>query len=94
MICLPPISNREGCALLQPPANEHPYLKSMLNALGGCVECANDDMMNTMMVPSCLMGPMYGIMRNNRDWLGEICDIYSTCTNLKILKFEIRHLSN
>eukprot|EP00956_Cyclotella_meneghiniana_P044448 scaffold318987_cov83-Cyclotella_meneghiniana.AAC.2 len=41
----------------------------MLNALGGCVECANDDMMNTMMVPSCLMGPMYGIMRNNRDWL-------------------------
>ena len=74
MICLPPISKREGCALLQPPANEHPYLKLMLNALGGCVECANDDMMNAMMVPSCLMGPMYGIMRNNRDWLGEICD--------------------
>jgi pyrroline-5-carboxylate reductase len=72
MICLPPIANREGCALLQPPAPEHPYLKSMLDALGGCVECANDDTMNAMMIPGCLMGPMYGIMRNNRDWLGEI----------------------
>eukprot|EP00804_Cyclotella_cryptica_P016590 CCRYP_001924-RC/>CCRYP_001924-RC protein AED:0.17 eAED:0.17 QI:74/1/1/1/0.66/0.57/7/2282/374 len=72
MICLPPIAQREGCALLQPPAsnnNGHPYLKSMLDALGGCVECANDDIMNAMMIPGCLMGPMYGIMRNNRDWL-------------------------
>ena len=43
----------------------------MLDALGGCVECANADIMNAMMVPSCLMGPMYGIMRNNREWLGE-----------------------
>ena len=71
MICLPPIANREGCALLQPPAAAHPYLKSMLEALGGCVECANENIMNAMMVPSCLMGPMYGIMRNNRDWLGK-----------------------
>lgn len=72
MICLPPIANREGCALLTPPAKEHEYLKSMLDALGGCVECANGDIMNAMMVPGCLMGPMYGIMRNNRDWLGEM----------------------
>jgi hypothetical protein len=72
MICLPPIANREGCALLTPPANEHDYLKPMLDALGGCVECANSDIMNAMMVPSCLMGPMYGIMRNNRDWLGQL----------------------
>ena len=43
----------------------------MLDALGGCVECPNDDIMNAMMIPACLMGPMYGIMRNNRDWLGE-----------------------
>ncbi|KAL7489416.1 hypothetical protein ACHAW6_015010 [Cyclotella cf. meneghiniana] len=72
LICLPPIAQREGCALLQPPAsnsNGHTYLKSMLDALGGCVECANDDIMNAMMIPGCLMGPMYGIMRNNRDWL-------------------------
>lgn len=36
------------------------------------MECANSDIMNAMMVPSCLMGPMYGIMRNNRDWLGQL----------------------
>mmetsp|Transcript_10443 Transcript_10443/g.23003 ORF Transcript_10443/g.23003 Transcript_10443/m.23003 type:complete len:160 (+) Transcript_10443:645-1124(+) len=71
MICLPPIAKRQGCALLQPPASksEHPYLKPMLDALGGCVECANDDIMSALMAPTCLMGPMYGIMMNNRDWL-------------------------
>ena len=94
MICLPPISKREGCALLQPapapaPADdvtnnnnnhderENINVKSLLNALGACVECANDDIMDTMMVTTAMMGPMYGIMRNNQDWLGEniICYI-------------------
>jgi pyrroline-5-carboxylate reductase len=72
MICLPAISNREGCALLQPSAsieNGHPYLKDMFDALGGCVECLDDEIMSAMMVPTGLMGTMYGIMRNNRDWL-------------------------
>ena len=58
MICLPPIANREGCALLTPPANKHAYLKSMLDALGGCVECANGDIMNAMMVPSVSLDPL------------------------------------
>mmetsp|Transcript_21797 Transcript_21797/g.45570 ORF Transcript_21797/g.45570 Transcript_21797/m.45570 type:complete len:379 (-) Transcript_21797:203-1339(-) len=73
MICLPPIANREGCVLLQPPAsnseNGLPFLKSMLDALGGCVECPTDDVMNAMMIPGCMMGSMYGVMRNTRDWL-------------------------
>ena len=72
MICLPPISNREGCALLQPAAsveNGHPYWKNIFDELGGCVECPNDEIMSAMMVPTGLMGTMYGIMRNNRDWL-------------------------
>ena len=46
-------------------------VKSMLTALGGFVECANDDIMNAMMIPGCMMGPMYGVMKNNRDWLGK-----------------------
>lgn len=95
MICLPAISKREGCALLQPaPApvptsaddvtnsnNNHDEVEninvqSLLNALGGCVKCPNDEIMNTMMVTTAMMGPMYGIMRNNQDWLGEnICYI-------------------
>lgn len=45
-------------------------IKAMLMALGGCVECPNDTIMNTMMITSCMMGPLYGVMRNNRDWLG------------------------
>jgi len=70
VICLPPIAKRQGCALLQPPASEsHPYLKPLLDALGGCVECADNDMVNAMMIAPCLMGPMYGVMRNTRDWL-------------------------
>lgn len=55
---------------------ENINVKSLLNALGGCVECANDEIMNTMMVTTAMMGPMYGVMRNNQDWLGEnICYI-------------------
>lgn len=72
MICLPPIANREGCALLTPPAsneNGHPYLKTMFEALGGVVECPSDEIMSAMMVPTGMMGTMYGIMKNNRDWL-------------------------
>ena len=72
MICLPPISNREGCALLTPLASQedgHPYLKKLFDALGGVVECPTDDVMSSMMVPTGLMGTMYGIMKNNRDWL-------------------------
>lgn len=83
MICLPAIAKREGCALLQPAPAPTPTdnnnnnssvgttvnVKSMLEALGGCVECVNDDIMNTMMVTTAQMGPIYGVMRNNRDWL-------------------------
>ena len=62
MICLPAIAKREGCALIQPAPSPTPTtskddngvsninIKSLLNALGGCVECSNDDIMNKMMV--------------------------------------------
>mmetsp|Transcript_22792 Transcript_22792/g.37025 ORF Transcript_22792/g.37025 Transcript_22792/m.37025 type:complete len:170 (+) Transcript_22792:87-596(+) len=82
MICLPAIAKREGCALLQPASDINDSsdnndstssdainVKSMLDALGGCVECADDDSMNTLMVTTAMMGPVYGVMRNNRDWL-------------------------
>lgn len=75
MICLPPIAQRRGCALLQPavPSSTvpHPYLLPMLESLGGCVVCPTDKIMNAMIIPSTLMGPMYGLMKNNRDWLVE-----------------------
>jgi len=67
MICLPPVAELEGTCLLVPKGNS--FLKSMFKSLGGCVECETEQIMNAMMIPGCLMGPMYGILRNNRDWL-------------------------
>ena len=107
LICLPPISRRGGCALLQPAPAPSPasstlddngsddddddddeesiddnssgsggasnnVVRSILGALGGYVECRDDDVMEAMMVTTCMMGPMYGVMRTNRDWLGEL----------------------
>jgi pyrroline-5-carboxylate reductase len=83
LICLPPIARRSGCALLQPAAttddnidndisSSKDIVTSILNALGGYVECHNDSMMEAMMIPTAMMGPLYGMMRNNRDWLGEL----------------------
>ena len=112
LICLPPISRRGGCALLQlapvpspisttingsdesydddndhdtiigvdaaspsPSSNtnlkEDHIVKSIMNALGGYVECRDDKMMEAMMITTAMMGPIYGVMRNNREWLGE-----------------------
>jgi pyrroline-5-carboxylate reductase len=83
LICLPPIARRSGCALLQPAAttddtidndisSSKDIVKSILNSLGGYVECHNDSMMEAMMITTAMMGPVYGMMRNNRDWLGEL----------------------
>eukprot|EP00581_Thalassiosira_minuscula_P011360 CAMPEP_0183728140 /NCGR_PEP_ID=MMETSP0737-20130205/27178_1 /TAXON_ID=385413 /ORGANISM="Thalassiosira miniscula, Strain CCMP1093" /LENGTH=320 /DNA_ID=CAMNT_0025959981 /DNA_START=176 /DNA_END=1138 /DNA_ORIENTATION=+ len=80
MICLPSIAKREGCALLQPAStngggaitnngNAIMDVKSLLDALGGCVICKDDESMNTLMVTTAMMGPLYGVMRNNREWL-------------------------
>jgi hypothetical protein len=56
--------------------NNNIDIKAMLMALGGCVECPNDNIMNSMMITSCMMGPLYGVMRANRDWLGESVCVY------------------
>lgn len=77
MICLPAIEKREGCALLQPAAGADPdacpggsvNVRRLLDSLGGCVVCPDDEAMNTMMVTTAMMGPLYGMMRNNREWL-------------------------
>jgi pyrroline-5-carboxylate reductase len=87
LICLPPIARRSGCALLQPAAttttttddnidigisSSKDIVTSILNSLGGYVECHNDSMMEAMMITTSMMGPVYGMMRNNRDWLSEL----------------------
>jgi pyrroline-5-carboxylate reductase len=75
MICLPAVADHEGTPLLTPPAPPNSYLPSLLATLGGsedsCIQCENEDIMEAMMVSTCMMGPIYGIMRANRDFLIE-----------------------
>ena len=44
-------------------------LLSLFQSLGGCVECETEANLKAMMVPGCLMGPLYGILQNNLEWL-------------------------
>ena len=72
MICLPAVATCEATCLLVPkvPGNsDGKRLRDLFDALGGCVECKDEDIMNKMMVTTSMMGPIYGIMRNNREWL-------------------------
>jgi pyrroline-5-carboxylate reductase len=50
-------------------ASENSVLLPLFKTLGGCVQATDEAQMSAMMVPSGLMGSMYGILRNNRDWL-------------------------
>jgi pyrroline-5-carboxylate reductase len=74
MICLPAVMVCEGTPLLVPRCTSSTRnLSSLLSTLGGqegtCIECENEEIMEAMMVSTCMMGPMYGLMRTNRDFL-------------------------
>ena len=70
MICLPAVAQLEGTPLIVPPC-ETDVLRNLLSTLGGghCIECDNEDIMESMMVTTAMMGPMYGLMRANREFL-------------------------
>jgi pyrroline-5-carboxylate reductase len=72
MICLPAVAQLEGTPLLVPPTtNSSKLLHDLMATLGSgtCIECENEDIMESMMVSTCMMGPIYGLMRANRDFL-------------------------
>lgn len=77
MICLPSVAKQEGCALIVPKSGQkdrdnNPNISTihiMLETLGGFVECETEELMNVMITPTCLMGPLYGILRQNQEWL-------------------------
>ena len=79
MICLPAVAYNEGICLLQPAvgaANEPQkqqygaqLLLQLLEILGGVVVATNGNEMSAMMVPPCMMGSFYGVLRSQRDWL-------------------------
>lgn len=69
MICLPAVAELGGTPLLVPPNNSN--LHRLLSTLGGgtCINCKDEAIMEAMMVTTCMMGPMYGLMKRNRDYL-------------------------
>ena len=69
VICLPSVAMHKGVSLIVPKRSNNPILLQMLNCLGGFVECETQETMNAMMVTSGMMGALYGVLRNNRDWL-------------------------
>jgi pyrroline-5-carboxylate reductase len=66
MICLPSVATHDGTCLMTPPSDS---LKTILSTLGGAVQCESEKIMTAMMIPACLMGPYYRILKQNRDWL-------------------------
>ena len=69
MICLPAVSTHDGVCLLAPAKNQNAVLYSLLESLGGVVAAETEEEMSIMMVPSALMGPFYGLLKNNQEWL-------------------------
>lgn len=76
MICLPNVCRREGVCLVTPPldrccTSSKFWLDRLFTTLGGYLECPNETKMQKFMVITGLMGPMYGLLKTNVDWLVE-----------------------
>jgi len=68
MICLPSIAQHEGICLHCCPI-PNPTLTTLFRKASGVVTLSDEREMEAAMVTTCLMGPIYGIMREGRDWL-------------------------
>jgi len=70
MICLPSVAENSGLCLVLTPETRNPdIIYPMCKSLGGCVQAENSDQMSALMVTTCMMGPFYGILKNNREFL-------------------------
>ena len=81
MICLPAVAELQGTPLLVPRCSATStnddndgggiIIHELLATLGGgtCIQCDNEQTMEAMMVSTTMMGPLYGFMKANRDYL-------------------------
>eukprot|EP00548_Thalassiothrix_antarctica_P002372 CAMPEP_0194143532 /NCGR_PEP_ID=MMETSP0152-20130528/12691_1 /TAXON_ID=1049557 /ORGANISM="Thalassiothrix antarctica, Strain L6-D1" /LENGTH=373 /DNA_ID=CAMNT_0038842989 /DNA_START=104 /DNA_END=1228 /DNA_ORIENTATION=+ len=74
MICLPSIARHKGVALLccgddSTSKKTELFLKDLFDNMGGVVCLETEDDLQAAMVTTCTMGPLYGTMMNQRDWL-------------------------
>ena len=68
MICLPAIARHQGVCLLCSPTRNL-LLEKLFDSVGGVLSVRTEDELNACMMTTCVMGPIYGIMRQSRDWL-------------------------
>jgi len=68
MICLPAIARHQGVCLLCSPI-PNPSLEALFEAVGGVLSVETEDELSACMMTTCVMGPLYGIMKKSRDWL-------------------------
>ena len=75
MICLPSIADHRGVALLccggdaDAKAAPNRFLPDLFGALGGVVCPSTESDLEACMVTTCTMGPLYGTMKRQKDWL-------------------------
>lgn len=68
MICLPAVARGEGMCLHCGQV-ENEQLSSLFVGLGGTIFTNSEPQLNALMLSTTLMGPIYGIMRQNQQWL-------------------------
>ena len=85
LICLPSIARHEGMALVccgkhdtngaeenttpPSPTPTQTFVQTLLQPMGGCVLLDTEHDLEACMVTTCTMGPLYGVMQKQRDWL-------------------------
>jgi pyrroline-5-carboxylate reductase len=68
LICLPSISRHQGTSLYYSTI-PNSLVVDLLDAMGGVINCETEDQLMACMISTVYMGPLYGTMRRNRDWL-------------------------
>ncbi|KAL3939156.1 MAG: hypothetical protein SGBAC_006064 [Bacillariaceae sp.] len=70
MICLPSIARHQGVSLHCCPTKNR-FLTSLFQATGGVSTLQSEPELEAAMMTTCVMGPIYGMMKHGRDWLTQ-----------------------
>lgn len=68
MICLPSVARHQGVCLHCCP-KDNPLLKSLFQSMSGVTTLRTEKELEACMTTTCIMGPLYGTLKNSRDWL-------------------------
>ena len=85
MICLPSIRRHQGVCLHCCPT-PNPFLESLFESTGGVVTLKTEQELEASMMTTCVMGPIYGMMRQGRDWLTERTDLTQEEASYLVIK--------